>query len=94
MALANCMMLSLLKAAHAVMSGAAYREFGSATFFNPCTRKSATWGTRPGGQACEQAFKPQTARDLHRLDGFRLAQQGGTTAGRQYKARAAMGWNE
>jgi hypothetical protein len=39
--LANLMRLSLLKAAHAVTSGAAYRKSGSPILFNPCTRKSA-----------------------------------------------------
>jgi hypothetical protein len=39
MALAHLMRLSLLKAAHAVMSDAAYRKSGSPIFFNPCTRK-------------------------------------------------------
>jgi hypothetical protein len=39
LALANLMRLSLLKAAHAVMSGAAYRKSGSPIVFNPCTRK-------------------------------------------------------
>jgi hypothetical protein len=43
-ALAHLMRLSLLKAAHAVMSGAAYRKSGSPIFFNPCTRKSANMG--------------------------------------------------
>ena len=43
-ALANFMRLSLLKAAHAVMSGAAYRKSGSPILFNPCTRKSANMG--------------------------------------------------
>jgi hypothetical protein len=40
-ALANLMRLSLLKAAPAVMSGAAYRKSGSPILFNPCTRNSA-----------------------------------------------------
>jgi hypothetical protein len=43
-ALANVMRLSLLKAAHAVLSGAAYRKSGSPVLFNPCTRKSANMG--------------------------------------------------
>ena len=38
-ALASLMRLSLLKAAHAVVSGAAYRKSGLPILFNPCTRK-------------------------------------------------------
>jgi hypothetical protein len=38
-ALAHLMRLSLLKAAHAVISGAAYRKSGSPILFNPCTQK-------------------------------------------------------
>ena len=38
-ALANFIRLSLLKAARAVMSGAAYRKSGSPILFNPCTRR-------------------------------------------------------
>jgi hypothetical protein len=53
-ALANLMRLSLLKAAHAVMSGAAYRKSGSPILLNPGTLWR-TWGTRPGGEACEEA---------------------------------------
>ena len=49
-ALANFMRLSLLKAAHAVMSGAAYRKSGSPILFNPCTRKSANMGHPSRGQ--------------------------------------------
>jgi hypothetical protein len=54
-ALANLMQLSLLKAAHAVMSGAAYRKSGSPILFNPCTRKSANMGHPSRGKAGEQA---------------------------------------
>jgi hypothetical protein len=53
-ALANFTRLSLLKAAHAVMSGAAYRKSGSPVLFNPCTLVR-TRGTRPGGKAWWQA---------------------------------------
>jgi hypothetical protein len=49
-ALANLMRLSLLKAAHAVMSGAAYRKSGSPIVFNPCTRNSANMGHPSRGQ--------------------------------------------
>jgi hypothetical protein len=49
-ALANFVRLSLLKAAHAVMSGAAYRKSGSPILFNPCTRKSANLGHPSRGQ--------------------------------------------
>jgi hypothetical protein len=45
-ALANLMRLSLLKAAHAVVSGAAYRKSGSPVLFVPGTLWR-TWGTRP-----------------------------------------------
>jgi hypothetical protein len=45
-ALAHLMRLSLLKAAHAVMSGAAYRKSGSPVLFGPRTLRR-TWGTRP-----------------------------------------------
>jgi hypothetical protein len=45
-ALAHLMRLSLLKAAHAVVSGAAYRKFGSPVLFGPRTLRR-TWGTRP-----------------------------------------------
>jgi hypothetical protein len=55
-ALANLMRLSLLKPAHAVMSGAAYRKSGSPIVFNPCTRKSRTWSTRPESKACGEAW--------------------------------------
>jgi hypothetical protein len=48
--LANLMRLSLLKAAHAAMSGATYRKSGSPIFFNPCTRKSANMGHPSRGQ--------------------------------------------
>src|SRR5277367_3420670 len=45
-ALAKLMRLSLLKAAHAVVSGAAYRKSGSPVLFGPRTLRR-TWGTRP-----------------------------------------------
>ena len=46
MALASFMRLSLLKVAHAVLSGAAYRKSGSPVLFGPGTLWR-TWGTRP-----------------------------------------------
>ena len=46
MALANSMRLSLKKAAHAVVSSAAYRKSGSPRLFGPGTLWR-TWGTRP-----------------------------------------------
>jgi hypothetical protein len=53
-ALTNLMRLSLLKAANAVMSGAAYRKSGSPILFNPCTRKrehgAPVQGARLGGK--------------------------------------------
>jgi hypothetical protein len=45
LALANLMRLSLLKAAHAKLFGAACRKSGSPIFFNPGTL-GRTWGTR------------------------------------------------
>src|SRR5271168_3396724 len=50
LALANLMRLSLLKAAHAVLSGAAYRKSGSPILLNPCTRKCANMGHPSRGQ--------------------------------------------
>jgi hypothetical protein len=49
-ALANLMRLSLQKAAHGVLSGAAYSKSGSPILFNPCTRKSANMGHPSRGQ--------------------------------------------
>jgi hypothetical protein len=44
------MRLSLMKAAHAVLSSAEYRKSGSPVLFSPCTL-GRTWGTRPGVKA-------------------------------------------
>jgi hypothetical protein len=54
LALVNFMRLSLLKAAHAVMSGAAYRKSGTPTSSTHVPESPRTWGTRPGRKACEQ----------------------------------------
>ena len=64
--MANFMRLSLLKAAHAVMSGAAYRKSGSPILFNPCTRKSANMGTRPGGRLGGKPGKRRTKQTTFR----------------------------
>jgi hypothetical protein len=46
LASAHFMRLSLMKAAHAVLSSAEYRKSGSPVFFGPGTLWR-TWGTRP-----------------------------------------------
>ncbi len=60
-ALANLMRFSLLKAAHAVMSGAAYRKSGSPILFNPCTQKrehgAPVQGARLSGKPVERRKK-------------------------------------
>jgi Zn-dependent protease len=87
-ALANLMRLSLQKAAHAIMSGAAYRKFGSPILFNPGTL-GRTWGTRPGGWAGEEA------RDLSPNLRMILAQPASpaTKAGCPIQARFWLEWD-
>jgi hypothetical protein len=46
LALANFLRLSLMKAAHANLFGAACRKSGSPVLFDPRTLRR-TWGTRP-----------------------------------------------
>jgi hypothetical protein len=54
-ALTNLMRLSLLKAAHAVMSGAAYRKSGSPHLLQPMYAKVREHGApRPGGKPGEE----------------------------------------
>jgi hypothetical protein len=70
LALAHFMRLSLLKAAHAVVSGAAYRKSGSPVVFGPGTLWR-TWGTRPvptrfcwESDYCWEVFSRRQSSDL------------------------------
>jgi hypothetical protein len=78
-ALANFMRLSLLKAAHAVMSGAAYRKSGSPILFHSCTRKSANMGhpSRGQGWCAGELFVAQPTHDAY----LRLGRQAGCSLG-------------
>ena len=64
-ALANFMRLSVQKAAHANLFGAAYRKSGSPVFLVPGSLVR-TWGTRPGGKAWRQAGKAGGERTANR----------------------------
>jgi hypothetical protein len=56
-ALANLMRLSLRKAAHAAVGSATWQEIRVTHLVQPMYAKTRTWGTRPGGKACEEEIE-------------------------------------